>query len=472
MATKAIVPRGDNEGSLGTLLKRWAKVYAGEVVANITGDVTGDLTGNVTGNVSGSSGSCTGNSVTATTASSCSGNAATATKATNDADGNAIKTTYAKLASPTFTGIVVVPDQPAGDNSTKAANTKYVAKGIASTPCYYSRSALFAPAKTTIITPSRMWVNIALDGYIKEAAETLDLTLEATWDSVSPDYRVAATRAGKDFYVYACVQLDGTFKYLLSANSTVPAGYTADNSRKVGGFHCLCVNVGTITGHTLTGYVAGDILPASVWDLSHRPTSATEGMVYDSGTDVWVDIYLASYSGSYATDNLKMVSAYGGVTADGTSTEKFHWHKFSQVFATQKKRLLTQREFVAMSIGSNQSTNILGSADPNTTGGHKDTTSRRMISNIGVEDACGALWQWGCESGGAYGAAAYVNAYDANDKNVGGQSYNESCRAFLGGYWGDGVGCGSRGSYWAYGPLILYDSIAGRGASEPKKEAA
>ena len=258
----------------------------------------------------------------------------------------------------------------------------------------------------------------------------MDLNDEASWDSISPDYRVASARAGKDFYIYACAQLDGTFKYLLSANSTVPAGYTADNSRKVGGFHCLCVNVGTITGHTLTGYVAGDILPASVWDLSHRPTSATEGMVYDSGTDVWVDIYLASYSGSYATDNLKMVSAYGGVTADGTSTEKFHWHKFSQVFATQKKRLLTQREFVAMSIGSNQSTNILGSADPNTTGGHKDTTSRRMISNIGVEDACGALWQWGCESGGAYGAAAYVNAYDANDKNVGGQSYNESCRAF------------------------------------------
>ena len=36
--------------------------------ANVTGNVTGNLTGNVTGNVSGSSGSCTGNSATATTA--------------------------------------------------------------------------------------------------------------------------------------------------------------------------------------------------------------------------------------------------------------------------------------------------------------------------------------------------------------------------------------------------------------------
>ena len=340
---------------------------------------------------------------------------------------------------------------------------------LASSPCYYSRSAPFAPAKTTIATPARLWVNIALDGYIKEAAETLVLTLRASWDSISPDYRVASARAGKDFYIYACAQLDGTFKYLLSANSTVPAGYTVDNSRKVGGFHCLCVDVGTITGHTLTGYVAGDILPASVWDLTHRPASEPEGMVYDSGTDVWVDIYLASYSGSYATNNLKMVSAYGGVIADGTSTEKFHWHKFSQVFATQKKRLLTQHEFVAMSIGSNQSTNISGSADPNTTGGHKDTNSRRMISNIGVEDACGALWQWGCESGGPYGAAAYVNAYDANDKNVGGQSYNASGRALLGGPWDAGVVCGSRGSRWNHGTLSLTNDFAGRGASEPQK---
>ena len=45
------------------------------------GRLIGNVTGNVTGNVSGSSGSCTGNSATATTASSCTGNAATATKA-------------------------------------------------------------------------------------------------------------------------------------------------------------------------------------------------------------------------------------------------------------------------------------------------------------------------------------------------------------------------------------------------------
>ena len=37
----------------------------------------------------------------------------------------------ADVASPTFTGDVVVPDQTAGNNSTKAANTKYVDAGLA-----------------------------------------------------------------------------------------------------------------------------------------------------------------------------------------------------------------------------------------------------------------------------------------------------------------------------------------------------
>ena len=36
----------------------------------------------------------------------------------------------APLASPTFTGDVIVPDQTAGNNSTKAANTKYVDAGL------------------------------------------------------------------------------------------------------------------------------------------------------------------------------------------------------------------------------------------------------------------------------------------------------------------------------------------------------
>ena len=346
----------------------------------------------------------------------------------------------------------------------------------ASTPCYYSRSAPFAPTKTTIVTPVRLWVNIALDGYIKEASETLNLNDEASWDSISPDYRVASARAGKDFYIYACAQLDGTFKYLLSANSTVPTGYTADNSRKIGGFHCLCVSVGTISGHTLSGYVTGDILPASVWDLAHRPASEPEGMVYVSGLNLWVDIYLSSFSDG------KLKSVYGGVTANGASATKFHGYRFDEYFGLIKKKSLWQYEFEVASQGSNQLTNIAGSADPTTTGGHVDTASRRMISNYGLEDCCGFLYQWCRDSaeftpGGTWPSPnRFLAGYDFKDivydstiETSQGQTYGIPRRVLVGGHWGDGVRCGSRYSNWSNVPSFLLSNFGCRGASEPQK---
>ena len=92
-----------------------------------------------------------------------------------------------------------------------------------------------------------------------------------------------------DFYVYACIPESGrTPDILLSADNCCPAGKTTANSFKVGGFHCLCADVGTIAGHWLTGYVAGDVLPRSVWDLKHRPRCPdTRGMVY-SPSGHWV----------------------------------------------------------------------------------------------------------------------------------------------------------------------------------------
>ena len=70
-------------GAFTTINVSGATTLTGAVTATagVTGNVTGNLTGNVTGSCTGSSGSCTGNSATATTASACSGNSATATTA-------------------------------------------------------------------------------------------------------------------------------------------------------------------------------------------------------------------------------------------------------------------------------------------------------------------------------------------------------------------------------------------------------
>lgn len=344
----------------------------------------------------------------------------------------------------------------------------YVINNVAAAPHYYERSEVPSASDKTVLTmPEILWLNVANKGYSVDGAVTIDLLNADMWDNST--YITASNRKGKDFYIYACVTSNDTLRYILSANSTVPTGYTADTSRKIGGFHCLCADVGSISGHKLSGYVAGDILPYSVWDLKHRPKSEPEGMVYVPGIDLWVDIYLASWTGTTAAGTLKAVSKYGATTGDGTSTEKFHCWKWEQTMGEQKKRLLYQREFMVASVGSNQGTNVKGSADVNTTGGFSDTAGRRMISNYGIEDMCGNLWQWGADVGSATtGSSSYGNGYDANDRSdIKGQTYGGVYRPLLGGGWNDGAVCGSRGSLWNGGSLYWYARGGGRGASEP-----
>ena len=266
----------------------------------------------------------------------------------------------------------------------------YVSVGI------YTGSTDATERRTLNIPP--MLVNIDGTTYRSASAVTKDLNTSGNWDSAT--YATAANRVGKDFYLYACVPSSGSAPtFVLSANATYPTGYTANNSRKIGGFHCLGVSVGTISGHDLTGYIAGDILPRSVWDLDHRSASVNEGFVYGKNNK-WVAIYLPSVSGG------ELVSVYGGTIADGTSATVFHSYKFEQWFGRIGQSCIDQSSFIAASIGANQSTNISGSSDPGTTGGHTDTAGRRMISNIGCEDMCGVLWQWGFEHGGPYSSAA------------------------------------------------------------------
>ena len=66
-----------------------------------------------------------------TTSSNITGNAATATKATQDASGNIITSTYAKLASPALTGVPTAPTAVSGTNTTQLATTAFVSSAIA-----------------------------------------------------------------------------------------------------------------------------------------------------------------------------------------------------------------------------------------------------------------------------------------------------------------------------------------------------
>ena len=402
----------------------------------------------------------------------------------------------------------------------------------ASAPKYFAESAPFqtdtTSNRTTIVSPKELFVNINGTGYDLSGAVKLDASADSAWNtkaaawqashayavndvvyplsgktdyyyrciqagtssSLTPifpttvgstyndgnvvwecqlDYTRAANRAGKDFYIYALVK-DGKASLALCADAAAPAGYDLTNSLKVGGFHCECADIGTLvdTTHWLYGYLAGDILPMSVWDNYHRPYGDPEGYVYDPSTNIWVSIYGLSTEGKYtsAEDTLVLKSVYGGTWADGTSAIAFHALKFDQILARQGQRLLWQHEFVSASLGSNQGTNIKGSNDPGTTGGNVDTAGVRMVSWLGCEDCCGALWQCGKEVGSS-STGNWTNAYDSNDLYVKGQQYQSHIRVLFGGLWNGGAYCGSRAAFWNSGALALDASIGSRGASEP-----
>ena len=344
---------------------------------------------------------------------------------------------------------------------------------------WYERPELMTTNKTSVTIPAD--TQVVINGQFFRS--TADTTIQTS----------GIASAGTDIYVYA-VNNSGALGFVLSPNSTVPSGYNANNSRKIGGMHCLCANVGTISGHPLSGYVAGDILPASVWDLKHRAHSENEGMLYIAEKDIWVDIYLSSWDGD------QLVSSFGGTTADGYSAEPFHADKFTEKFGEVGKRNPWRHEFMVFAKGSNEGTNIEGSADPVTTGGHVDTAGRRMISKDGLEDCAGALWQWTEDlfEGGAYGTYTaesgnrYLSGYNWNmagdwtseeavnpvnavwnpdidgDGTAYGGAWGLPRRLRVGALWNDGLLCGSRAVVCYAFPSRRHSNCGGRGVSEPR----
>ena len=334
--------------------------------------------------------------------------------------------------------------------------SNYEVSCIKNNPVYYNRDQLFYSNKTNITIPKNLKINIDGECYISTINKVLQLSTVDTPQNLS----------GKDVYIYACKPQDISSTepiFVLSLNSTVPTGYTASSSRKIGGFHCLCADVGTIDGHTLSGYVTGDILPASIWDLLHRPKGDSEGLAYDEVSECWLSIYHLSWDGT------KLVSVYNGVIADGASTKKWHGEAFIEQLMNQKMRLPWRHEFQMAAKGSNEGTSIKNAADPNTTGGHVDSNNRRMISNIGLEDCCGCSWQWAMDLGFAGGSGWNDSVYNSSvDSQRYGQSYGTLYRLLLGAAWSYGSACGSRSVSCSHGSSNVASDFSACGASEPR----
>lgn len=294
---------------------------------------------------------------------------------------------------------------------------------------------LQALSQPFLVAASQTQISIQANTYIKlingashkvyPFANTLTFSLADILDT-------GVVQQAKDYCLYLVPGGD----IVASLNTTWPEGYD-EKTRKIGGLHTLCADVGVISGHPLSGYVAGSILPASVWCLNHRPHlgCSPAGMVYSALIKRWTDIYLQSGTGA------NTASAYGAVITD-TRT----WLNFVDDLAVVGKRLLDDHEFQVIAAGSNEQTNIAGSADPNTTGGHSDTAGRRMISNIGCEDCAGAMYQWlltqstRWDGGSVFSWCANTEGkgslYIAGDIN--------DVKFLAGGAWAEGLACGSR----------------------------
>jgi len=222
-----------------------------------------------------------------------------------------------------------------------------------------------ADRQKVVLPQMRLDINGSL--YYKEAATTLDVTAAADWDSILTDYTVATTRRGIPIYIYACRPESGqTPDFLLSANASYPSGYTADNSRKLGTFRCLVIDIGTIASHPFSNYLCGDVHFSSVKCLKNRPDTKDfgEGMVWLGHPNLtyqapgwWIDMYLASGTG------VNTVSAFGATISDTRD-----WNNFVDDFAAVGKQLLSDSLFQTGAFGSPEQVNIYGSLDPVKTG--------------------------------------------------------------------------------------------------------
>ena len=259
--------------------------------------------------------------------------------------------------------------------------------------------------------------------------------------------------SGTDYHIYAVAASDNA-SLVVSKNATYPDGATADNSRRVGGFHTLCADIGALqnTTHKLYGFSARDILPQSVHDLLNRPrTCGAQGMVLDPATGIWIDIYLQSGTGA-ATK-----SAY-----QGTVTKSRSWDGHSEDIATIGKRMLRDQEFTSAAMGTVPYRTVMGAVDPVTTGGKVNTAGQRIVSNIGCEDMAGCYWQW-IDEGGCYtGTYGWAEASPAGQ----GQQFLPDFKMVAGGFWSDAAMSGARCRHAANSRSILGAYISSRGCAE------
>lgn len=190
---------------------------------------------------------------------------------------------------------------------------------------------------------------------------------------------------GKDYSIFLVPDDTDGIAVKISLNKTAPVGYTPEDTRRIGGFHTECVDVGTIANHPMSGWLAGDIIPSSVWTLWHRPAIASpSGMYYHKLLDGWRPIYVQSGT---------MENTTFEYNATVTRSRSGWDHEID--LGLVGLEYATSTQFTIASLGVQPLKAVMGKAEASCTraGGWKDETGRRMITNEGEESTCGGLWE-------------------------------------------------------------------------------
>jgi hypothetical protein len=296
-------------------------------------------------------------------------------------------------------------------------------------------------------------------------ATNLDLNIAANWDSATQNMAVAANRAGSNIYVYATAD-----KLIISPNSTFPTGYTAENSRKFMGLSLLPPYFATATdktpiytalpgmaaSHPAYGFLAGDIMPPTIWDLDDMPDCSPEGMAKLSlAPGWWCDIYKQSGTGS---------ATRGAWNA--TCTRSRTWGDTVDDFGAVLKGLLTDSLWQLAMTGCPEGVNVAGSVDPVTAGLYLMTSGRPNISNDFCIGGPGEGYEWLDTQSAkslAVSALATEPAFAWTSLQSKGSIYTQGAdiKLVAGLAWANAAACGSRGRY---APIARWNAITALGA--------
>lgn len=285
---------------------------------------------------------------------------------------------------------------------------------------------------------------------------------------------------GKDYYIYICdpQRDDQNEIYKISLNSTYPSGYTASNSRKIGGFH-----YGTTRKINQLNYlpqnatnadwgsgwetqVSNGILQFSVWCLTHRSAGLQDGMCYIPSLNKWVSIYLLSMG-----TNNTFVSKYNVDPLSGSNG--LSAYDAIEMMRKSGLRPLTFHEFMVAAEGSpnGQDNNTYAWTSSGNTTKNKTGIIPNACSIYGLMDCVGNLWELGIDTILRYDWIEPIQSPSTPPKTGGFNIYSKFPFSFSlhGGGMKENVYCSSRALYADTNPWIPSPEIGFRGIADHKQ---